>query len=158
MFVFALWPIISLKNTPFHPLVTGTFYPKLSTSPIKMFSSLWPSKWRHDPVGTSIDEGPKGLKRRKGYSNGNFLIWIESFLIGRIVVVVSFKVTSFYSHQCCCACVVCKWEFTDIPEQATSCRTSHFLSVADDKLNTRFCESPELQNWFLRDNYAFKEA
>ena len=36
------------------------------------------------PVETSTDEGTKGLKRREGYSNGNFLIWIESFLTGWI--------------------------------------------------------------------------
>ena len=35
-------------------------------------------------MGTSTDEGTKGLKRREGYSNGNFLIWIKLFLIGRI--------------------------------------------------------------------------
>ena len=37
----------------------------------------------NEPVETSTDEGTKGLKRREGYSNGNFLIWIESFLTGQ---------------------------------------------------------------------------
>ena len=85
VFIFVLWPIISLKKHSISSLGYGDFLPKTQHMlPIKMLSSFWPSKWRHDPVGTSTDEGTNGLKRREGYSNGNFLIWIELFLIGRI--------------------------------------------------------------------------
>ena len=154
MFVFVLWPIISLKNTPFHPLVTGTFYPKLSTcrlSKCSVASGLQNdvmTQWKLPLMKAQrVWKGGKGIPTET-----------SKFGSGCFSLVGFQRVTSFYSHQCCCACVVCKWEFTDFPEQATSCRTSHFLSVADNKSNTRFCESLELQNWFLRDNYAFKEV
>ena len=109
---------------------------------------------------TSWPSGNFHWWRHKGFEKGGKGIPTETsqFGLSRFSLVGFERVTSFYSHQCSCACTVRKWEFTDIPEQATSCQTSHFLFVADNKSNIHFCESPELQNLFLRDNYAFKEG
>ena len=86
----------------------------------------WPSgnfhSWRHK----GLEKAGRVFQRKLPHLDSHFSL-------------VGFqRVTSLHSHRCCCACVVCNWKFTENPEQATSCRTNHFLFLADNKSKHTF--------------------